>query len=54
MCTCARPYGRVGQCGLGGRDVTTELGCYNRVAGSQQASPSVETEETRVHKTRLI
>jgi hypothetical protein len=22
MCTCARPYGRAGQCGFGGRGVT--------------------------------
>jgi hypothetical protein len=25
MCTCARPYGRVGRCGFGGQGVTDKI-----------------------------
>jgi hypothetical protein len=46
MCTCARPYGRAGRCGFGGRGVTNGIradprGCaYGSVCGSEDESVS--------------
>jgi hypothetical protein len=44
MCTRARPYGRVGWCGFGGRGVTSSLARLEGLGGRNNAPSKVSYE----------